>query len=216
MRRSPNILEASRCGWLLTLALVIAAAAAMVAPRPAAAGEFTDQRLPGRRRQLRQRRLRKLRDPRDALAAGLQPVGPGLRGLVTANVVTGSRVAHGAQSAFVLNAPPGTAFSRLRWSGHAQRRDCRYALQMYAVRPDGSDATIKNVRAEPATAPTPKRRRRRAGHGLVHMTSAEPRRSCSASSASAPLRPVLLRPRAQLHADLHRGSDGRRYLRSHR
>ncbi len=75
------------------------------------------------------------------------PLGPGLRGLVTANAVTGSRVAHGAQSAFVLNAPPGTAFSRLRWSGHAQRRDCRYALQMYAVRPDGSDATIKNVRA---------------------------------------------------------------------
>ncbi|HEY5054189.1 MAG TPA: hypothetical protein VII45_12345 [Solirubrobacterales bacterium] len=75
------------------------------------------------------------------------PLGPGLRGLVTANTVTGTRVAHGAQSAFVLNAPPGTAFSRLRWSGHAQRRDCRYALQMYAVRPDGSDATIKDVRA---------------------------------------------------------------------
>jgi hypothetical protein len=75
------------------------------------------------------------------------PLGPGLRGLVTANAVTGTRVAHGAQSAFVLNAPPGTAFSRLRWSGHAQRRDCRYALQLYAVRPDGSDATIKDVRA---------------------------------------------------------------------
>ncbi len=75
------------------------------------------------------------------------PLGPGLRGLVTANVVSTGKVAHGAQSAFVLEAPPGTAFSRLRWSGHAQRRDCRYALQMYAVRPDGSDATIKNVRA---------------------------------------------------------------------
>jgi len=56
-------------------------------------------------------------------------------------------VAPGAQSAFVLNTPAGTAFSRLRWSGHAQRRDCHYALQLYAVRPDGSDATVKNVRA---------------------------------------------------------------------
>jgi hypothetical protein len=76
------------------------------------------------------------------------PLGPGLRGLVTANVVTSGKVARGAQSAFVLSAPPGTAFSRLRWSGHAQRRDCRYALQMYAERPDGSPVPIKNVRAD--------------------------------------------------------------------
>jgi hypothetical protein len=76
------------------------------------------------------------------------PLGPGLRGLVTANVTRSGEVAQGAQSAFVLDAPPGTAFSRLRWSGHAQRRDCRYALQLYALRPDGSSVAIKNVRAE--------------------------------------------------------------------
>ena len=75
------------------------------------------------------------------------PLGPGLRGLVTANVTRGGRVAHGAQSAFVLDAPSGTSFSRLRWSGHAHRRDCRYALQLYALRPDGSSVAIKNVRA---------------------------------------------------------------------
>jgi hypothetical protein len=75
------------------------------------------------------------------------PLGPGLRGLVTANVVRSGHIAQGAQSSFVLAAPPGTSFSRLRWSGHAQRRDCRYALQLFAERADGSDATIKNVRA---------------------------------------------------------------------
>jgi hypothetical protein len=75
------------------------------------------------------------------------PLGPGLRGLVTANVPGTGRVPRGAQSGFILNAPPGTTFSRLRWSGHARRRDCRYALQLYAERPDASAVPIKNVRA---------------------------------------------------------------------
>jgi hypothetical protein len=76
------------------------------------------------------------------------PLGPGLRGLVTANVARSGHVAVGAQSAFVLSAPPQTTFSAVRWSGYAHRRDCRYALQVYGVRPDGSSATIKNVRAD--------------------------------------------------------------------
>jgi hypothetical protein len=75
------------------------------------------------------------------------PLGPGLRGLVTANVPGTGRVPRGAQSGFVLSAPPGTTISRLRWSGVAHRRDCRYALQLYAERPDASAVSIKNVRA---------------------------------------------------------------------
>lgn len=75
------------------------------------------------------------------------PLGPGLRGLVTANVPGTGRVPRGAQSGFVLSAPPGTAISRLRWSGVAHRRDCRYALQLYAERPGASPVSIKNVRA---------------------------------------------------------------------
>jgi hypothetical protein len=134
-------------GRLLTLALVIAAAAAMVAPRPAAAGEFTINACQADAGTFASGAFENFATRGMRWRRACNPLGPGLRGLVTANTVTGSRVAHGAQSAFVLNAPPGTAFSRLRWSGHAQRRDCRYALQMYAVRPDGSDATIKNVRA---------------------------------------------------------------------
>lgn len=133
--------------WLLTLALVIVATAAIVAPRPAAAGEFTINACQADAGNFSSGAFENFATRGMRWRRACNPLGPGLRGLVTANVVTGSRVAHGAQSAFVLNAPPGTAFSRLRWSGHAQRRDCRYALQMYAVRPDGSDATIKNVRA---------------------------------------------------------------------
>jgi hypothetical protein len=76
------------------------------------------------------------------------PLGPGLRGLVTANVAREGHVAKGSQSAFVLEAPPDTTFSRLRWSGYAHRRDCRYALQLYAVSADGTTDAIKDVRAD--------------------------------------------------------------------
>ena len=76
------------------------------------------------------------------------PLGPGLRGLVSANVAKAGHVPVGAESGFVLEAPPETSFSNLRWSGYAHRRDCRYALQLYAVRPDGSTDAIRNVRAD--------------------------------------------------------------------
>jgi hypothetical protein len=46
-----------------------------------------------------------------------------------------------------MNAPAGTRFARFTWSGQARRRDCRYALQLWASRPDGPPVPIKNVRA---------------------------------------------------------------------
>jgi hypothetical protein len=82
------------------------------------------------------------------------PQGPGLRGLVTSNVAGSGRVAEGSQSGFVMEAPPGTTFSRFRWSGAMHRRDCRYALQVYAVRPDESAVPIKNVRANHSCPPS--------------------------------------------------------------
>ena len=201
-------------GWLLTLALVIAATAAMVAPRPAAAGEFTINACQADAGNFASGAFENFATRGMRWRRACNPLGPGLRGLVTANVVTGSRVAHGAQSAFVLNAPPGTAFSRLRWSGHAQRRDCRYALQMYAVRPDGSDATIKNVRAN-RNCPRPEGAQasswpRPRAYDLGGATKIVQRVVCVGAS----VRPVLLRARAQLHPDLHRRSDGGRQLRS--
>ncbi|HET7668196.1 MAG TPA: hypothetical protein VFK56_19450 [Mycobacterium sp.] len=75
------------------------------------------------------------------------PEGTGLRGLVTANVVRSGRIQRGARSVFVLDAPPGTAISRFTWSGHARRRDCRFALQVYAERPGAGAIPIKNVPA---------------------------------------------------------------------
>ncbi len=75
------------------------------------------------------------------------PEGPGLRGLVTANVVRAGRVRRGSRSYFILKAPDGTRFARFTWSGQARRRDCRYALQLWAGRPDGPPTSIKNVRA---------------------------------------------------------------------
>ena len=75
------------------------------------------------------------------------PEGPGLRGLVTSNVPRAGRVPRGSRSYFVMTAPEGTRFARFTWSGQARRRDCRYALQLWASRPDGPPTPIKNVRA---------------------------------------------------------------------
>ena len=75
------------------------------------------------------------------------PIGPGLRGLITANVTRAGKVQRGSRAYFVLNAPAGTHFTKLTWSGDARRDDCRYALQLWASRPNGSAVAIKNVRA---------------------------------------------------------------------
>jgi hypothetical protein len=132
----------------LPLATALAVATlALAIPGRAAAGEFTIEACQADAGEFASTAFEDFATRGMRWRRACDPLGPGLRGLVTSNVVRSGRVAHGAQSAFVLSAPPGTAFSRLRWSGHAQRRDCRYALQLYAERPDGSDATIKNVRA---------------------------------------------------------------------
>jgi hypothetical protein len=134
-------------GWLSLAGAVVLATLALAIPSRAAAGEFTIEACQADAGDFASTAFEDFATRGMKWRRACNPLGPGLRGLVTSNVVRSGRVAHGAQSAFVLNAPPGTAFSRLRWSGHAQRRDCRYTLQLYAERPDGSDATIKNVRA---------------------------------------------------------------------
>ncbi|HET6867166.1 MAG TPA: carboxypeptidase-like regulatory domain-containing protein [Solirubrobacteraceae bacterium] len=75
------------------------------------------------------------------------PEGPGIRGLVTANVTNGGTVPRGSVAMVALSAPNGTHFTTLRWAGSARRRDCRYALQLYAEGPNMSPIAIKNVRA---------------------------------------------------------------------
>jgi len=81
-------------------------------------------------------------------------------GLVAGNVVpaNGGRVKRGHQAGFVMDAPPSTSFVELKWSGRVRRRDCRYALQMYAVGPDGSLVKrIRNWRANRNCAKTDNR-----------------------------------------------------------
>ena len=75
------------------------------------------------------------------------PEGPGLRGLITANVVERGRVPRGAFALVAISAPEGTRFTKFRWAGSLRRRDCRYALQLYAEAPDIKPISLKNVRA---------------------------------------------------------------------
>jgi Bacterial Ig-like domain (group 3) len=133
--------------FLTVAALAFALLVSTTAPRPALAGQFTiatcqanGSYSSGAFQDFATRGMKWRR--------ACNPLGPGLRGLVTANVAREGHVATGAQSAFVLEAPPQTTFSSLSWSGYAHRRDCRYALQLYAVRPDGSSDTIRDVKAD--------------------------------------------------------------------
>src|SRR4051794_17990145 len=84
------------------------------------------------------------------------PEGPGLRGLITSNVVRGGRVPRGAVAMVTISAPLGTRFTSFRWAGTARRRDCRYALQLYAEAPDIQPIALKNVRAN-QRCPRPRR-----------------------------------------------------------
>ena len=84
------------------------------------------------------------------------PEGPGLRGLITANVVRGGEVQRGSVAMATITAPPGTRFTTFRWAGTARRRDCGYALQILADAPDIKTVRIKNVRAN-EHCPRPRR-----------------------------------------------------------
>jgi hypothetical protein len=80
--------------------------------------------------------------------------GPTLRGLVTSNVIRSGRVKRGAQSRFVFAAPGGTSLAALKWQGDWFRRDCRYSLQVYALRPDGS--AVETFANRPANRKCPR------------------------------------------------------------
>ena len=128
---------------LVALAILVV----LAAPRSAAAGEYTISACQADEAGYVSSAFESFATRGMKWRRACDPLGPPLRGLVAANVPGTGRVVKDAQSGFVLNAPPGTTFSRLRWSGHAQRRDCRYALQLFAQRPDASLVSIKNVRA---------------------------------------------------------------------
>jgi hypothetical protein len=138
------------------LAALLSVAALSVAAQPARAGEYTISSCQANG-EFSSAAFQNFATRGMKWRRACNPLGPGLRGLVTANVAREGHVAVGSQSAFVLEAPPGTAMTKLRWSGEAHRRDCRYSLQLYAVRPDGSSTAVRNVKAnhgcpDPSTA----------------------------------------------------------------
>src|SRR5262245_26915787 len=120
---------------------------ALARPGPTAANEYAILACQADRAEFSTRAFEDFANRGMMWRRACDPEGPGLRGLVTANVVRAGRVARGSRSYFVMRAPPGTHFGRLTWSGQARRHDCRYALQVWAARPDGSSVAIKNVRA---------------------------------------------------------------------
>ncbi len=84
------------------------------------------------------------------------PEGPGLRGLITRNVVRDGRVPRRSEALVTISAPAGTRFTTFRWAGELKRTDCRYALQMWADAPEIGPIPIKNVRAN-RRCPRPRR-----------------------------------------------------------
>jgi hypothetical protein len=75
------------------------------------------------------------------------PEGSGLIGLVTTNAVGSTRVPRGARADAIVNAPPGTYFTKFRWAGTTRRRDCSYALQLFADGPGIEPVLILNMKA---------------------------------------------------------------------
>jgi 5-hydroxyisourate hydrolase-like protein (transthyretin family) len=145
MQRAP--INVRRLAATLTIAVTALVTVAGTAASPATAGEFTIASCQangafssGAFQDFATRGMKWRR--------ACNPLGPGLRGLVTANAPGEGHVPVGAQSAFVLEAPPQTTMTKLRWSGAAHRRDCRYSLQFYAVKPDGTSEPIRDVRAD--------------------------------------------------------------------
>jgi 5-hydroxyisourate hydrolase-like protein (transthyretin family) len=131
----------------LAIVAAIVLAVGFAAPRPASAGEYTISVCQADEAGYVSSAFEQFATRGMKWRRACDPRGDGLRGLVTANVPRAGRVEQGAQSGFILNAPPETTFSRLRWSGQAQRRDCRYSLQLFAERPGTTPVSMKNVRA---------------------------------------------------------------------
>ena len=71
------------------------------------------------------------------------PKGSGARGLITANVVRNGRVPRGSVAVLAFTAPPGTVITGIHWGGKVRRRDCRYAMQIYAETPGKRIGIVK-------------------------------------------------------------------------
>ncbi len=132
-------------GTLCATAAICALLLAAFAPN-ASAGVFVVASCQADRLNYSTRAFTHFATRRMMIKRACNPQGPGLRGLITANVVHAGRVQRGSVALVTIAAPPGTRMTSFSWAGEMRRHDCRYALQMWADAP-GIRIPIKNVRA---------------------------------------------------------------------
>ena len=140
MRKTPRLTRCLVPGVLSVLVL-------LVAPGAAVAGEYSVAACQADQLGFSTRAFDDFATRGMKIRRACDPEGPGLRGLITSNVVRRGRVQRGSVAMATISAPAGTRFTSFRWAGTARRRDCRYALQLYAEAPDIDAVPIKNVRA---------------------------------------------------------------------
>lgn len=149
-----NSLRSARA--CLALATAACALGLFIHATPALAGEFTINSCEADPGRFSSDAFELRASPGMLGKRACNPESEGLHGMVTGNAIRAGRVPRGAESAFVLNAPDNTRFARTILSWQARRRDCRYALQLWAGRPDGPYFPIVDVRAN-EKCPTPGR-----------------------------------------------------------
>lgn len=140
MARKPTIRYCALVGAFAALILT-------AAPRPAHAGEFVVGNCQADPLSFGTRAFEDFATRGMKITRTCNPEGSGLIGLVTTNAAKSGRVARGARADAILNAPPGTYFTKFRWAGTTRRRDCSYALQLFADGPGIEPVLILNMRA---------------------------------------------------------------------
>ena len=113
-------------GNLRQVAVIAVLALVLPGSAPAQANEFTINACQADRSEFSTRAFEDFANRGMLWRRACNPEGPGLRGLVTANVVRAGRVAQGSRSYFVMRAPEGTQFSRFTWSGQARRHETAF------------------------------------------------------------------------------------------
>lgn len=188
MRLAPRDLRGAAA-----IAGVVAILAGLATPRPAVAGEYTIQACQADDAGYVSSAFQDFATRGMKWRRACNPLGPGLRGLVSANVPGTGKVARGAQSGFELDAPPGT--TSLASAGQATRSGVIAATPFSSMPSAPAPRRSRfGMSAPTTTAPAPTWPRRRAGRACAPTTSAARLGSSSGSSASAPPRASSARP----------------------
>src|SRR5215207_7709164 len=145
-----------RSGYRYVLAAAFVATLAALPADRAAAGEFAVGNCKADQLNYSTRAFEQFATRGMSIRRACDPEGPGLRGLITSNVIRDRHVPGRSFAQVTISAPVGTRFTAFRWAGELRRTDCRYALQMWADAPDMHPIPIKNVRANQG-CPRPRR-----------------------------------------------------------